>query len=202
MRKLLFCLVTIAAFAFVPVKTGLTKEERDKASNFLKETQSAALEAVKGLSEAQLKFKSAPDKWSVEDCIKHIAATEKALWQMTEGNITAAANPEKRADLKMSDDDVMKNIADRSHKVKTSPPLEPQNTGFATLDDAIKSFNENRGKLIDYVNSTDADLRNHVAALPFGSFDCYQMILFIGAHSRRHTEQINEVKADPNFPKN
>ena len=60
---------------------------------------------------------------------------------------------------------------------------------------------EYRGKLIDYVKNTDADLRNHVAILPFGSFDCYQMILFIAAHSNRHTQQIEEVKADANFPK-
>ncbi len=26
-------------------------------------------------------------------------------------------------------------------------------------------------------------------------------ILFIAAHSERHTKQINEVKADPSFPK-
>ncbi len=29
-----------------------------------------------------------------------------------------------------------------------------------------------------------------------------EWILFISAHSERHTKQINEVKADPNFPKN
>jgi hypothetical protein len=27
-------------------------------------------------------------------------------------------------------------------------------------------------------------------------------VLFIAAHSERHTKQINEVRADPNFPKN
>jgi hypothetical protein len=31
--------------------------------------------------------------------------------------------------------------------------------------------------------------------------DGYEWLLFIAAHSRRHTEQLEEVKADPNFPK-
>jgi hypothetical protein len=31
--------------------------------------------------------------------------------------------------------------------------------------------------------------------------DGYEWLLFIGAHSERHTKQILEVKADPNFPK-
>lgn len=201
MKKLLFCLAVIAVAAFVPAANSLTKEERDKATQFLTSTKDAVADAIRGLSDAQLKYKPAPDKWSIEDCVKHIAVTETMLWQMTEGNIKAPVNPDKRTDIKWSDDDVMNNITDRSTKVKTSAPMEPQNSGFATLEDALKSFIENRGKLVDYVNNTNEDLRNHVAALPFGSFDCYQMILFIGAHSKRHTAQIAEVKADANFPK-
>jgi flavodoxin len=137
----------------------------------------------------------------VEDCIKHIAVTEQALWQMTEGNIKQPANPEKRADIKWTDEDVMKNIEDRTHKVKTFTPFEPQNTSYKSTEEALKSFMENRAKLIEYVNTTQEDLRNHVAALPVGSFDCYQMILFISAHSNRHTKQIEEVKASAGFPK-
>jgi hypothetical protein len=32
--------------------------------------------------------------------------------------------------------------------------------------------------------------------------DGYEFVLFIAAHSERHTKQILEVKADPNYPKN
>lgn len=101
----------------------------------------------------------------------------------------------------MTDEQVMQMIEDRSQKVKTFGPLEPQNTGYRTIDEAIASFKENRGKLIDYIKHTDADLRNHVSALPIGSFDAYQMILFIGAHSNRHVAQMREVMADAGFPK-
>ena len=96
----------------------------------------------------------------------------------------------------------MKNIENRSNKIKTFLPFEPQNNGFATLNDAINSFKENRGKLIDYIKHSDADLRNHIATLPVGSFDSYHMILFIGTHSNRHIKQMEEVKANPGFPKN
>nr|WP_315822762.1 hypothetical protein [Paraflavitalea speifideiaquila] len=40
-----------------------------------------------------------------------------------------------------------------------------------------------------------------MVALPFGQFDCYQMILFQAGHTNRHIQQIREVKADPGFPK-
>jgi hypothetical protein len=31
--------------------------------------------------------------------------------------------------------------------------------------------------------------------------DAYQWVLYLSAHSERHTKQILEVKADPSFPK-
>ena len=67
---------------------------------------------------------------------------------------------------------------------------------------ALSSFYDSRKMLKEFVTTTNDDLRDHVVVLPFGSFDSYQMILFIAAHSNRHTQQIEEVKADPNFPKN
>ncbi|MCA1582654.1 MAG: hypothetical protein LC796_14940 [Acidobacteria bacterium] len=46
-----------------------------------------------------------------------------------------------------------------------------------------------------------ADPRDYAADSPLGKkLDGYEWILFISAHSRRHTQQMLEVKADPNFP--
>lgn len=201
MKKLLIGIVAVLTLSFIPAVDGISKEEREKAVKFLQEAEDGVLASLKGLSEEQLKFKPAPDKWSVEDCVKHIAVTETALWQMTEGNIKGSPNPDKRSEIKWSDDEVMKNIEDRTNKVKTFPAMEPQNTTYKSMDEALASFTENRNKLMEYVKVTEEDLRNHVTTMPFASFDCYQMILFIGAHSVRHTKQIEEIKADPNFPK-
>lgn len=201
MKKLLFAAAVVAGLSFITVVDPVSEKEKQDAAKFLGETEQAVLDAVKGLSDTQLKFKPAPDKWSVEDNLKHIAATEMGLWQMTDNVIKAAPNPEKRADIKMTDEQVMKNIEDRTNKVKTFPPFEPQNIALKSAEEAISSFKENRAKLIEYIKGTKDDLRNHVNVLPFASFDCYQMVLFIGAHSSRHTKQIEEIKADPNFPK-
>ena len=55
---------------------------------------------------------------------------------------------------------------------------------------------------MDYVRTTNDDLRDHFGPHPtLGTLDGYQWILLISAHSERHTKQIEEVKADPNFPK-
>jgi uncharacterized damage-inducible protein DinB len=202
MKKMIFLLATVLLFSFSTADTSLTKEERKLAADFLSDTKNEIRDAVKGLSQAQLQFRPAADKWSVEDCLKHIAMSEQMLWGMVAGNLKQPATPEKRSEVKFKDEDVIKNVEDRTNKVKTFAPLEPVNTPFKTAEEAMASFRENRDKLIDYVNTTNDDLRNHINQLPVGVYDSFQMLLFIGAHSNRHMKQINEVKADPNFPKN
>lgn len=159
------------------------------------------LEEIKGMPEAQLKYKPAPDRWSVEECVIHIAITEQMLWQMTEASIREAANPEKRAEIKMTDEQVIKGIADRSEKRQTFDNLKPENAPFKSMQAALESLKNSRIKLTEYVKSTTDDMRNHVLTFPFGSLDSYQMLLFIAAHGNRHLGQIREVKADAGFPK-
>jgi len=197
----------LIALSFVAYKGNaqqnqLTAKERENAIRSLKETEAGVFNAVKGLSEAQLTYKPAADRWSVEECVKHIAASEKELWAMAETSLKKAPNPEKRAGIKLSDTALIKAVEDRSHKAKTFSTLEPANSPYKTPAEALQAFKENREKLIDFVKTTNVDLRNHVLELPLGTFDSYQFILLISAHSNRHTQQIDEVKADPGFPKN
>lgn len=201
MKKILSLLTAVILLSFSHLDNTLTEKERKYANDFLRETQQKLESNVSKLSETQLKFRTAPDRWSVEDCIKHIAMTEQGLWHMTDSIINGNANPEKRSEIKATDEQIIQMIADRSKKAQAPESLKPENTPFKSASEALESFKASRQKLIDYVNKTDKDLRNHVAQLPFGSFDTYQMILFIGAHSKRHTLQIEEVMADANFPK-
>jgi hypothetical protein len=200
MKKLFLMASAVLMLSFLVVDP-ISKKERKDALKLLKDTEKGVKDQVKGLTEAQLKFKPAPDKWSVEECVKHIAKSEEMLWQMTDSIIKAAANPDKRSEIKMTDEQVLQRIEDRSTKIKTMEKLMPENIPFKDTEEALKSFKMNREKLIEYVKSTNEDLRNHIATMPFGMVDSYQMILFTAAHTNRHTQQIMEVKADPNFPK-
>ncbi|HYJ38884.1 MAG TPA: DinB family protein [Chitinophagaceae bacterium] len=201
MKKLLFVpVLAFIAFAVSEPST-IEKKERKFAKEFLKETKGDLVKSVKGLSETQLKFKTAPDRWSVEDCMKHIAAAEMGLRQMLDNGLKQPATPEKRSEVKVTDDALIKMIEDRSFKAQAPEQIRPENTAYKTADEALASFKQNRDKLMDYVKNTKDDLRNHLYELPFGKIDGYQMVLFISAHSNRHTQQIKEVMNDPNFPK-
>lgn len=199
---LLITFITLVSYKGMAQQTAsmMTTQERNQAVRYLKETEAGVLKSVKGMTEAQSKFKTADDRWSAEECIKHVAAAETELWAMAAHILKAPLNPDKRAGIKMTDEDLIKAVEDRSQKSKTFAALEPKNSPYATLQEALKAFKENRKKLIAFMESNPKDLRNHILVLPLGTYDLYQFILLIAAHSKRHTLQIEEIKSDSNFP--
>ncbi len=182
--------------------TTLTPEEREAALKSLQATHDAFLKSISGLSDKQWTFKAGPDRWSIAEVSEHITVAESGIFGLIQGKIMAGpATPEKHAEVKITDQQILQMVPDRSHKVQAPEFLKPTNR-FATREELVKTFEQNRKATMDYVRTTNDDLRNHFAPHPvFGTMDAYQWILLISAHSERHTKQIEEVKADPNYPK-
>ena len=199
--RLLLTLLVISGLAGTLKSTSISKKERKYGTTLMKDTKSDLLKSVKGLTDAQLDFKAAPDKWSVKECVYHIAGAEKLLWSLLEETMKTPANPEKRTEIKVTDEQLVKMIEDRSMKAQAPEPIQPKNTGYKSLEEALDDFKKNRAEHIQYLKTTTEDLRNHVAQFPFGYIDCYQLCLFIAAHSNRHTQQLKEVMANAGFPK-
>jgi len=200
MRKLFFILSLPLIFSFVATDIELTKKEREDAASYFKETQKRLNDQIKGMSENQLKWKPADSVWSITDCVEHLALSEKNLFDWAMSTLKTEANPAKRTEVKRSDEDVKKIMTDRSFRVKTREGFIP--TGqFGDAKQTMKVFDERRNALIKYVKETNDDLRNHFAESPFGVLDTYQLLLFLSGHTRRHTLQIEELKANPGFPK-
>lgn len=200
MGRSLLTLLVITGLAGTINDSSVSKKERKFGIGMLKDTRDAAISATKGLSEKQLNYKPTSEKWSVKECLMHIAGAEKLLWSMFEGAMKLPANPEKRSEIKLSDEEVVKRVEDRTKKAQAPEPIQPKNTGFSTLEAAVDDFKKNRNEHIKYLKNSTEDLRNHVVQMPFGYIDGYQFLLFMAAHSNRHTQQINEVKANSGFP--
>lgn len=178
----------------------LSADELKRAGDYLKKTSDAFVAATKGLSEAQLKFKTAPDRWSVADVAEHIVATEDRLLGMVRGKVMKAPARTEPVDVKEVDDFILKAIPDRTNKAQAPEELKPTNR-FGSTAETMKHFKTSRAATVKFLKETDG-LRAHAVDSPLGKkLDAYQWILFIGAHCERHTKQILEVKADPGFPK-
>jgi len=147
-----------------------------------------------------MQFKPSADKWSVSQCLEHIVLTEKMLFSMTKDSLEKPANPERRNEVKMTDDQIVAGILDRSFQAKAPEGLQP--TGkYADPSEAIKDFDTQRKDILDFLNKVDVDkLRDHVSDSPFGPINAYHSLLFIAGHTGRHTLQISEIKAHPGFP--
>jgi len=185
----------------VALSQSLTAAEREKAVKYLEQTRDGVIAQTKGLSDAQMKFKPAPDRWSVAETLEHIAVAEDYLLGNVTNNIMKApAGPANRDTAKL-DALILSAVPDRSQKRQAPSPLVPK--GRWTPTETLAHFETSRAKTIAFLQSTP-DLREHASSdNPFQQpMDAYEWLLFISAHSERHTKQIAEVKADPNFPKN
>ena len=196
------CVALSAVAADAPNDATLSKQDRELAVKYLKETQKGFLDSVKGLSNEQWNFKPAPERWSVAEVSEHIALAEDFLSKMVTDQILKSPEipAEKRAAFKGKEEQIMKMVPDRSQKAQAPEQLKPRNA-FSSRDALLKAFTAKRDANIKYIKETKDPLHAHAAPSPIGEFDAYQWMIFMAAHSKRHTAQIEEVKADPNFPK-
>ncbi len=181
----------------------LTQGERDFAMSSMQSTRKLFLDSVAGLTPEQWNYKPSPERWSIAECAEHIALSEDLIGGMAKGTLKTPAEPDKavRGDqARAADEKLLAAVVDRSHKAQAPEPLKPGKK-FATPEEAVEHFRQSRDANIDYIEKTDDDLRAHFASGPAGLIDGYKWMLLMSAHTERHTNQIKEVKADPNYPK-
>jgi uncharacterized damage-inducible protein DinB len=200
MRKqfaILFCALAPLAAAG---DGAMTAAERSYLLEQLEATQKTVLSTLQGVSDAQWRFKPAPNVWSVQECAEHIILAEEYLLSTTQKILQTPAS--SRLDSANADADrkFFDMIQDRSHKATAPEPIVPAGK-FASPADAAKEFTARRAKTIAYVKSTNYELRVHSVPGPAGQMDAYQFLLLLASHSARHSAQIREVQANPGYPK-
>ncbi len=197
-------LLAATAFAQEPSSPvhSLSQHDRDYAVSQMHVTRKLFLDSVAGLTPEQWNFKPAPERWSIAECAEHIAISEDFISALVRDQIMKTpAAPEKRQEVKMTDEQIATMVADRSTKFKAPEPIVPKKR-WPDPADAVAHFKESRDRNIVYLNTTDDDLRNHFMPHPAaGMLDAYGWMLLMSGHTERHTLQLLEVKADPKYPK-
>src|SRR5262249_21168007 len=109
--------------------------------------------------------------------------------------LSLPANPEKRLEIKLTNEKLLQAADNCNHE-----EFELRKKSFKTVDEALESFKMTRAEHLKYMKGTTEDLKNHVAQTEYGWLDCYQLCLLISSYSKHYRQQIEEIKADPNFP--
>ncbi|HVS94990.1 MAG TPA: DinB family protein [Puia sp.] len=189
----------MSAFRLAPGT--LSAGERKYALEFYARTRARLLGDLKGLTENQLYWKADSSRWSIYQCTEHIALAENLIWQWCRMTEHQPATPEKRSEVKATTDQLVKAMLDRTHKFNAPEMLKPE-AKFPDTRAAISAFTLRRDSTMEYIRTTQDDLKDHFVTHPvFGTIDLYQNLVLLAAHSERHTLQIEEVMADPRFPK-
>ncbi len=213
MKKLLLLGAAFLAFSFTqrtmiphtakPHDGVVAPVQNDKAFllDYFQKTEDQLKKQVKGLSSAQLQFKPSADSWSISACVEHIIKTEKMLFGMAKEELAKPANPERKAEVTVTDQQLIDGITDRSHKAEAPAALVGEGA-YTDAGKALADFRAQRKVIRSYLKAVAVDdLRNHIADSPFGAVDAYHSLLFIAGHTARHTLQIEEVKSNAAFPK-
>src|SRR5262249_40889878 len=178
----------------------------DQARRYFDQTRNRVVEATGDLSDAQRKFKPAPNRWSIGEILEHMVIVQERILGPIREQWAQGPAPSPDRDNGRVDAIVLEKIPDRSIKAKAPQVIEP--TGTCTVAASLDRFRRNYERLNEFVESAP-DLREHVLeSLPlkfvtngeYQTMDGYQWALTVAAHDQRHLVQIMEVKADPNYP--
>ena len=176
----------------------MSNEDREHLLVHFEMTTQMVAEQVRGLSPAQLEYKASPDRWSIREVVSHLAVAEPDYWRDIQKALKAAPDMKDKKSV-ATDVDILWYGIDRVVHTKTGGGHEKVDT-YKDMGEALVKFQALRATMIDYIKTTNDDMRAH----SFGNqqaIDCWQWMLEISTHAERHIQQIREIKNDPNFPK-
>jgi len=196
---MLLCMLAPVLAVAPMLAASLTQADRERAIQELNTSRQQFLDSIAGLSPAQWNFKPDEKTWSVAECAEHITVSEDVIFGNISRMVQGPADPDKKDAV--TDDFILKAVVNRTQKFQAPEILRPTHR-FAAPQEMLDHFKESRARTIAYVTDTQDDLRGHFYDHPvLKTMDAYQWILLLSSHTQRHTAQLNEVKANPNFPK-
>jgi hypothetical protein len=192
-HTLLALLLALSAPAALSAE-GITAGDRQRLLAHLQMTEAWLVSELKGLSEAQLRFRMKPESWTITDVVEHLSIAEPQYWQRVGDSMK---QPPKTEKLEATDAAILWYGVDRTSRTTTGEARIPTGN-VQNVGEPLQRFLKLRATMRDYAAKTTDDLRSR--KLLEGNMDVYQWFLMISTHAQRHLLQIQEIKADPKYP--
>jgi hypothetical protein len=183
--------------------TVVTPKAREIAGSIARD-RTALLDTVKSLGPRQTDFRSESESWSIDDVLHHLALTEEAsvkllsMFQDRAQKEGIGPDPSPAASALRSIDGVVKS-AD-GQKATAPDRVMPRSKVEAPL--ALARLEASRRRIVESLEAlSPLDGTKLTYRHPFfGELDLYQWLLVGAWHERRHTRQIESIKANAGFP--
>jgi len=169
----------------------MSPAERTEIVDMLEQSREDFRAAVAGVSESLAKTRPEAERWSVLDCVEHVATVEEMFLKRLAGGEYTEAPPEDKA----KEASLATRIVDRSSRRQAPETVLPKGR-FASLAEGLEQFEVARGRSLQFAQERAADLYTLASMHPaFGPLNGVEALIIIASHSRRHAEQIREARA-------
>src|SRR5947199_1112024 len=142
------CLLAAPLFA-----APMANDDREHLLVHFEMTTQMLAEQVRGLSPAQLEYKTSPDRWSIREVVSHLAVAEPDYWRDIQKALKAAPDMKGKKSA-ATDADILWYGIDRVVHTKTGGGHEKVDT-YKDLGEALGKFQALRVTMIEYIKTTN-----------------------------------------------
>ena len=171
----------------------MTPEAQTEIAHLLEESRRDLHAAVEGVTESQAAAKPESGRWSILECVEHVASAEQGFLARLAG---AKRLDEPRVDHAKEAKFAARSVS-RANPVQAPEAARP--TGrFATLASALEHFDAARSQAV----AKTAELGPALYALEvehplLGMLNGTELMILLAGHARRHAAQIREIRERP-----
>ena len=174
-----------------------TEADRSYTVDNLKRTRDELTRETQNLTNAQWHFHESPDRWSIAEVVEHLALWEISWAREIGMGIRNKPQPELNQTSKPDSYYAEWIMEPTPHK---SPDFS-RPSGFIEGKNNLLFFTKLRDQTIDFVNTTQADMRAHFELTATDNpRNMHQVYIYQWGHVDRHLRQIRKIKAHPNYP--
>jgi hypothetical protein len=170
----------------------------DKLRHELTATSEGFLRSIEGTPVDRWLFSPSAGVWSVGETAEHTAAVFRGIQRLLSTKLLEQPLP-PGAGSPTSDEFIVRAMFDRSTRRNAPEPVLPRGR-WTNQADLVAAFTDSRDQLTAWLAQVTVDLRRYSSKhIALGELDGVQWLIFVAAHTERHTRQIQEFRKEVGF---
>lgn len=179
-----------------------TEEDRTFLVENLQNSYQQVIQEISELDEASWNWKQDSTRWSIAEVVEHLIVQDELFYREIRV-LTGLDKMMPQADSLFGADSIILSYREITPENTGRSPsyLEPMGR-WCSKDGAITGYGEVRGRMINFAETTEKDLRKFYTGSgrgPTAYRDLHQLLLISIAHTERHLKQIKGIKEKAGF---
>ncbi len=181
-----------------------SEQDRLNLIQDLNSSHSSIRNKIKSLNDAQWNWCTNSTSWSIAQVVEHLIVHDELFYREMRVLSHLPEFPAQPKHNFSSDDEILSYRVITAENIGSSPTYMEPRGRWCDKNHALKGFDLSRKALVDFITSTESNLREIYTESGRGPTkyrDLHQLMLISIAHTMRHEHQIRKILGDPGFPK-